>query len=766
LTGLDVIMVCTRTNRTPAMPTPAARWIVGVKAAVVVWVAVLMGVQPSVVRAAESTTPGVLILHSNQRPTPAQIVIEDTLRAVVPEGLQGPVQIFSEYLDDEWASLQTYGANEAEFLRGKYGRRNIKVIVANSLPALRFAMQFRDHMLPGVPIVHIAVAWDRVDRSAFALDVLGDFEDNDPTPTLQLALHLHPDATHLVIIRGASELDRFWDKRLHSAAERVDSGLDIEYLAGLPTDEVLRRVRALPRGTIVFTPGYFVDGAGQISTPRQATERIAAASAVPVYGAFDSSIGAGIVGGYMSRYEDQAAHAGATVVRLLKGAMPSEIPSGLATRVPILDWRQVRRWDIDERMLPPGTIVRFREPTAWDKYWREICVGIAVVLLQACLIAALLAERRSRHRTALKLDESQTKMHLAAQAARLSTWIWDTTRDKLHATVPQQQGSGPSDQQAIAFDQVLAAAHPADREDLERAVEKALATGDELDIEYRVTGTDGDVRWVAARGRAEQGDTKRLRGVALDITERKTADLRAAQDRTALRHMTRVSMAGQLSAAIAHQLNQPLAAILGNAEAAQKMLGRDNVDLTELRAICGDIVREDRRAAEVIRRLSELYKRTDTSMVPINLNELTRETLDLMRTELLIRHVTPIIDFAPGLPAIEGAYVQLQQVVLNLVVNAADAMTGTDAAARTLTVRTERSSGEIRLNVIDNGTGIATDALGNVFDPFWSTKAGGMGMGLAICQSIVTGHHGRITASNNAGGGATFCVTLPTKQRT
>ena len=739
----------------------------GLKAALLAWATFGSGVQPSVARAADNATPGVLILHSNQRPTPAQIVIEDTLRSVVPNALNGPVQLFSEYLDNEWASLKTYGGAEAEFLRDKYGRRNVKVIVADALPALRFATQFRDRMLPGVPIVHLAVAWDRVGRSTFRPDVVGDFEDLDPTPTLQLAMHLHPDTRRFVFIRGASDLDRLWDQRLRAAVDRLDAGIDIEYLAGLPTDEVLRRVSSLSRGTIVFTPGYFLDGAGHVDTPRHVTERIAAASAVPVYGTFNTLIGSGVVGGYMARYEDEAKQAGVTVVRLLKGAIPSDIASGMATRVPIVDWRQVRRWNVDARSLPAGTIVMFREATAWDKYWQEICVGIAVALIQGALIAALLVERRSRHRASLALEESQRHMHLASHAARLSTWIWETTCDKLRGIAPKRQGGFSVGEPPIPLNEVLASVHPADREDLERAVEKALETGDEIDIEYRVVGREGDVRWVAARGRAEKGSMRRLLGVALDVTERKAADLRAAQDRTALRHMTRVSTAGQLSAAIAHQLNQPLAAILGNAEAAQKMLARENVDLIELRAICGDIVSEDRRAADVIRRLSDLYRQSDTKMVPINLNELTRETLDLVRTELLIRQVTPVMDFAPDLPTIQGAHVQLQQVVLNLVVNAADAMTGIDGKARkTLTVRTELSGAEVRLCVIDSGTGIAADGLDKVFDPFWSTKTGGMGMGLAICQTIATAHHGRIGATNNAEGGATFCVTLPTCQPT
>lgn len=715
---------------------------------------------------ATAAAPGVLILHSNQRPTPAQVVIDDTLRNVVQDDLKRPVQLYSEYLDNEWASLERYGAAEAEFLHDKYGGRNIRVIVADALPALEFATKFGDRIVPGMPIVHIAVARDRLDPTTLPANVAGNFEDLDPTPTLRLALRLHPDARRLVAIRGGTELDGLWDKRVRTAVGQLGSGLSVEYLAGLPTADVLRRVGALSKGTIVFTPGYFVDGAGEVSTPRRSVERIAEASAVPVYGAFDTLLGAGIVGGYVTPYEAQAREAGAIVVRLLNGTAPQDIGSSSVTRIPIVDWRQLRRWGIDPRLLPPDTVVRFREPTAWDKYGREISVGIAILLLQTGLIAALLFERRSRRRTAMALDATQKQMNLAARAAKLSMWIWDVARDKIWATTKLRQDAGLSEEQPIDFGAVLNAAHPADREELNRAVEKALATGEELDVEYRLASLDGDVRWIAARGRAEKGNGRRLLGVALDITERKLAELRAVEDRAALRHMTRVSMLGQLSASIAHQLNQPLAAILGNAEAARKMLNRDRVDLVELREICDDIVTEDNRAAEVIRRLGALYKRGDMKMEPLELNELIGETLELLRAELLTRHVVPRTDLAPALPMIDGDRVHLQQVLLNLTLNAADAMNGIDGDDRRLTIRTESAGTDVRMHVVDKGAGIAADDLKHVFNAFWSTKPGGMGIGLAICQSIVGAHHGRITAANNAEGGATFCVSLPMRHPT
>jgi C4-dicarboxylate-specific signal transduction histidine kinase len=255
-----------------------------------------------------------------------------------------------------------------------------------------------------------------------------------------------------------------------------------------------------------------------------------------------------------------------------------------------------------------------------------------------------------------------------------------------------------------------------------------------------------------------------LLGVAVDITERKLAELRAVEDRNALRHMTRVSMLGQLSASIAHQLNQPLAAILGNAEAARKMLAKKRVDLAEFREICDDIVADDNRAAEVIRHLGALYKRGDMKTETLDLNELIRETLDLLRAELLIRHVTPRTELTPALPVIEGGRVQLQQVLLNLVLNAADAMIDVDVAKRSLAIRTEATGADVRLYVVDNGHGIPQGDLKRVFDPFYSTKPDGMGIGLAICQTIVAAHHGNIRASKDTGGGTTFCVSLPMAQ--
>jgi C4-dicarboxylate-specific signal transduction histidine kinase len=192
------------------------------------------------------------------------------------------------------------------------------------------------------------------------------------------------------------------------------------------------------------------------------------------------------------------------------------------------------------------------------------------------------------------------------------------------------------------------------------------------------------------------------------------------------------------------------------------MLQREPVDLAKLRDICADIVAEDQRAAEVIRRLGALFRRSAPVLAPLDVNDLVRDTVELTRTNLLMRQVTLATTLAPDLPPLEGDRVQLQQMLLNLIVNGADAMNTLPEARRVMTIASAQETGMIRLCVADGGPGIPAEAVDKLFEPFWSTKAEGMGIGLAVCRSIVAAHHGTLDVANAPDGGAVFCVRLPT----
>ncbi len=246
-----------------------------------------------------------------------------------------------------------------------------------------------------------------------------------------------------------------------------------------------------------------------------------------------------------------------------------------------------------------------------------------------------------------------------------------------------------------------------------------------------------------------------------DITERRRAEQLIAEQRRQLAHLGRVAVLGELSGALAHELNQPLTAILANARAAQRLMTREKYDAGEIRSILDDIATDDLRAGAVIRRLRALIRNGETVPQQVAPNDVVRDVLELAHNDLILREVTVTTQLEASLPNIPADRVQLQQVVLNLVVNACDAMTDKPRADRHLVVRTVRDDGSVELSFSDRGTGIVSGAVDSVFEPFMTTKEHGLGLGLAICRSIVSAHGGKMWAVNNVDVGATFYLRLP-----
>lgn len=709
------------------------------------------------VSAPAERSPRVLIVFSNNRPLPANLEFSEAFERGLRELRVLRPELSNEYLDAPRFSGAAYEAAVTTYLRAKYAALAPDVIVAGGDVALTFLLDHRDDAFPGVPVVHVAV--DRAQLAAHGElppDVIGAPIDYDFRRTVEQALRWQPQATRLAIITGTSSFGLAWEARLRDEARALPRTLEAVPLAGLSTETLLERVRALGPETIVYTPGYFRDGNGVMGTPRASVVRIAAASGAPVYGPYSTFIGAGIVGGFMSSYTQIGEAASAQVADLLRGIPPAKIqvPAVLPVRLHV-DWRALRRAGIAAADVPGDAIVQFREPTFWEAYRHLVLAAAGVIVLQAALIGALMLERARRRRTAALLARSEQRMSLAASAAHLTTWDWSDE-------MAQSKADADADADgASEFGPAFARVHPADRPLVADVVRSALRDGREFEVEYRLAEPDGEPSWRAARGGAVAGQPPQLLGIAFDITPRKRAEAQAAQDRATLRHMTRVSLLGQMSASIAHQLNQPLASILANAEAARRMIARTPVDVDELRAICDDIVSADQMAAQVIGRLGALFKRSERASAPLEFDALVRDTLDLVRTELSMRHVEAQVSLGSAPARVDGDRVQLQQLLLNLIINAADAMADVPEARRRLGLATEYEDGQICLAVADQGPGIAPADLTRIFEPFWSNKESGMGMGLPICKSIVLAHHGRIEVGNAPQGGAVFRAILP-----
>jgi PAS domain S-box-containing protein len=261
------------------------------------------------------------------------------------------------------------------------------------------------------------------------------------------------------------------------------------------------------------------------------------------------------------------------------------------------------------------------------------------------------------------------------------------------------------------------------------------------------------------------GYTDRGMGFFLDLREHKQAEVVLQKVQADLVHVTRVLMMGDLATSFAHEISQPLAAVLYNAQAAQRFLANDTPNLPAVREALADIIDDDKRAVEVLHRLRSLLRKSPLELLPININKVIREVVKLLNSDMIIRHVSLVLDLDPDLPLVRGDHVQLQQVLLNLMLNGFETMAEVAIEHRQLGVRTQQVSAHmVEVAVHDSGVGLDENKLEQIFEPFYTTKPTGMGMGLAICRSILEVHSGRLWAANNPDRGATFYFTLPVNE--
>jgi two-component system sensor kinase FixL len=376
------------------------------------------------------------------------------------------------------------------------------------------------------------------------------------------------------------------------------------------------------------------------------------------------------------------------------------------------------------------------------------------------LVAALTEQRRGVER---RLRESEDRFRNIANAAPLLLWI--SNRDRLceffnqgwldftGRTLEQELGTGW--QQGV---------HPEDARHCIEIYETAFAARQPFELEYRLRRDDGSYHWILQKGvprYAPNGEFMGYIGSAIDITDRKHIE----ENSRKLAHMQRLVVMGELSAAIAHEVRQPLTAILSNANAARRLLNSPHPPLAEIREIVADIRKDDLLADDVISRIRDFLRKREPQMQPCDLNTAVSDVLRLVAGDARLRHIQIRADLAGELPPVLADRTQLQQVLLNLIVNGMDAMGDVPEPARQLAVRTNSNDGSsIEVTVADRGSGIPADDRERLFEPFFTTKTEGLGLGLSIAQSIITAYRGRIWAESNSDGGTTFRFSLPAAQ--
>jgi signal transduction histidine kinase len=554
-------------------------------------------------------------------------------------------ELYLDYLDLGRFPGKAHEERLVRFLGEKFAQNPPHLLVPNGPRSLSLLARHRDAIAPGVPIVYCCASADAVDPLNLPRDVLGVILEYNWAETLALAVQLQPGARNLVLISGASELDRIWRERALSNLAPHLQRYEVRTLFDMAYDDVLKELARLPRDTIVLHISLFADAAGQRFFQNDLAMGIAAASSAPIYSALSVVLGRGPVGGYMHSFEDQGIAAADIALDILAGKDPATLPR--QTR-PLhkytVDANALKRWGIPDSALPPDTVVLFRQPTVWDQYRAQIIAVFIIVLLQAALIGWLLLERYRRFRAA------------------------------------------------------------------EQAGKAKMETG---------------------------------------------------QYRESLAHLMRVHAVGEMSTAIAHEVNQPLAAIKNYAFAARRRLAADAPEPSKVEDLLDKIETQASRAGDVLHSLRTMVKKHEPEPTRSEVGRLISDTLKLVEMECHVGDIRLESSIAPDLPPVFVDEIQIQQVVLNLTRNAIEAMEETGHAGTVSVGVHGNGHGEVAVSVADSGPGIAPGDAERIFDPFYSTKEAGLGVGLSISRAIIEAHGGRLSLTPNAGGGSVFRFTLP-----
>jgi len=373
----------------------------------------------------------------------------------------------------------------------------------------------------------------------------------------------------------------------------------------------------------------------------------------------------------------------------------------------------------------------------------------------------------SRKKAEEELKKKDQLLENAQRIAHLGSWNWNIITNELVWSDEVYRIFRLSKEEfGATYDAFLERVHPDDRDSVKYAIEQAFNDPNaKYNIAHRIVVEDGSERIVRERGNViygEDGKPLRMLGTVQDITDIRLMEAETRKLRSEISHMDRVSMMGVLSAGISHEINQPLAAILSNAQAALRFLDNDQPDLNEVKEALQDIVSDDKRAGEIVHSIRDIVGKTVREPEKLHLNETVREIMSLVNSEMLERKISLIERLQTDIPYIYGNRVQIQQVILNLLMNAMNAVTMSVSESRKIMISTNYLEHEgITLRVSDSGPGIKADKLETIFDSFETYKTSGFGIGLSICKAIAKKHNGKIWAENRPEGGAVFIFRLP-----
>ena len=529
------------------------------------------------------------------------------------------------------------------YLTALFARQRPDLIVSVGAPAAAFVQRHRPQLFADTPTVFTAVEERRVRFTALSENDAVVAVRIDYLAAIENILRVLPSTKNVTVVVGTSPIEQFWMKEIGNAVRALADRVSFTWTNNMSFDDLLKYAAALPPHSAIFWELMIVDAVGVVHEGNTALARLHAVSNAPIFSYDESFFGREIVGGPLLAVLDSSRQTAAVAIRIMGGEKASEIKIPSVTfSTPKFDWRELQRWRISEARLPPGSIVQFRELSAWQRYrWPLMAIFVALSL-QTAMITWLLLERRRRRNA-------------------------------------------------------------------------------ELESRHRL----------------------------LQVM-----------------HLSRTAEAGALSASFAHELNQPLGAIMLNTDVAERLLEANPPEIDRAKEVLVDIRQADQHASDIIQHLGSLLKRgSQIELQEFDLTEAIADALHIVSPEATKRDVILRANGAQRPLPVRADRIHLQQVILILVTNAMDALDDTAPDARRITVQTALvGESSVEVSVSDSGTGIPEHVLCEVFDTFFTTKKHGTGLGLSIARTIVETYGGKIWAENKAGRGAVFRFTLPMLQ--
>jgi PAS domain S-box-containing protein len=579
-------------------------------------------------------------------------------------------------------------------------------------------------------------------------------------PLLERLPKMRPQVRRVLLVSGAADFDRARHEQALIQTEPFKDRYLIESSLGEPLDVLMERVSKLPTDSLVIYLTYFRTPDGSTLLPRTVAGWLAEKSRVPVLCFYETYLGTGVLGGAMVPFVEEGRAIGEIARRVVAGEDADSIgilPAGKPRW--IIDERAMRRHGWTARGLPAGAEIRFRKPTLWEAHRPAVLTGASALLLQSALIIGLLAARARQRRAENEKQLSESKFSKVFAASPVSISIIRQSDGRIVDANPAWERTT-----GVARDQALGRTHLELGFGFEGSGDlrylEYLASGKPLrDFEQRLRMPDGTSRLLSV-----STELAHLNGgpcyisMAKDITEIQEAE----EARQKLQQASRLGMLGELTASIAHEVNQPLGAILSNADAAAMLMEQPEPPLDEIREILSDIRRDDMRASEVIRQVRSMVAPGEARRVPIDPGGLVRAVAAMVRHDCRRRSITLDCDIAESLPAISCEKVRIEQVMLNMLLNAMDALKEVAPEGRRIQMTAWLTEGGmVDISVADTGPGIPPKLIERIFENFFTTKSEGMGLGLALSRSIAEDHGGKLVARNAPGGGAVFHLLLP-----